>query len=66
MKAGTLFSQMHAAGDEHFGNGRAVRNAFERCTVKQARRLVNKRSPSKRDLQTFFANDIPALDELDW
>lgn len=66
MKASTLFAQMHAARDEHFGNGRAVRNAFERCAVKQARRLVEKRAPSKRDLQTFFANDIPALDELDW
>ena len=65
-KAKALFAEMHAARKEHFGNGRAVRNAFERCAEKQAMRLYEMKSPSKKYLQTFVSADIPALDEVDW
>ena len=65
-KAKALFADMHAARKEHFGNGRAVRNAFERCAEKQAMRLYEMKSPSKKYLQTFVSADIPALDEVDW
>jgi hypothetical protein len=48
----------------HFGNGRAVRNAFERCVTNQARRLAEMKNPGKRDLQTLVASDIPDLSGL--
>ena len=64
-KVSRLCAQMHAGKKRHFGNGRAMRNAFESAVEKQAIRLVNKK-PTRRDLQTFCATDIPALDELNW
>ena len=61
-----LFSEMYADRGIHFGNGRAVRNAFERCLANQARRLAELKNPSKRDLQTLLAGDIPQLSALSW
>ena len=65
-KAKALFSQMHAGRGEEFGNGRSVRNAFERTVMNQARRLASGKRPNRKQLQLITAQDIPALTELSW
>ena len=54
-----LFSEMHATRKTHFGNGRAVRNTFERCIMNQAQRLSSKNAPSRQELQTLTVWDLP-------
>ncbi len=46
------------------GNGRFVRNVFERCMASQCNRLAPLPNPSKRDLETFLLSDIPTPAEL--
>jgi hypothetical protein len=42
-----------------FSNARSVRNAIERCRLRQARRLVELRRPlRKEDLVTLTADDV--------
>jgi len=65
-KAVALFSEMHACRGEEFGNGRSVRNAFERAVMNQARRLASGKRPNRKQLQLITAEDIPALTELSW
>lgn len=60
------FLNMHQNRGEHFGNGRAVRNAFDRCVMNQARRLAQKTNPTNEELQTLEITDIPAFSDLDW
>jgi len=62
----TLFTEMHRHKNEHFGNGRSVRNGFDRAVMNHARRLARAKKPSKRDLQTLQSRDIPKLEDLDW
>lgn len=61
-----LFAEMHRCRGEEFGNGRSVRNAFERAVMNQARRLASNRRPNRKQLQLIKAEDIPALTELSW
>ena len=61
-----LFSDMHRNKDRHFGNGRSVRNAFDRAVMNHARRLAALKKPSKRDLTRLHFRDIPGLDDLEW
>lgn len=43
----------------NFSNARSVRNAIERCRLRQARRLVELDRPlGKQDLVTITAEDI--------
>jgi SpoVK/Ycf46/Vps4 family AAA+-type ATPase len=65
-KAMKLFSQMHAGRGDDFGNGRSVRNAFERAVMNQARRLASGKRPNRQQLQLITAEDIPALTGLSW
>jgi SpoVK/Ycf46/Vps4 family AAA+-type ATPase len=65
-KTQALFSQMHADRGKEFGNGRSVRNAFERAVMNQARRLASGKRPNRKQLQLITAEDIPALTELSW
>lgn len=65
-RANLLFTEMHKAKGEHFGNGRSVRNTFERCITRQASRLMQVRKPSHKDLQTLKGEDIPPLSEVEW
>lgn len=46
------------------GNGRFVRNIFDRCIANQCNRLAAMVKPSPTDLTTFLAEDIPALSQL--
>lgn len=46
--------------DEHFGNGRYVRNLFERIIQNQANRLAKSESISDKDLSIITIDDIPS------
>ncbi|MFK7840086.1 MAG: AAA family ATPase [Bdellovibrionales bacterium] len=50
--------------DKFSGNGRFVRNAFERTIENMASRVTFKDKPTKRDLQTIHFSDIPSLDDV--
>lgn len=50
---------MHASRDEHFGNGRAVRNLFEQAILRMANRLAGTPTLSDDELITLEADDIP-------
>jgi SpoVK/Ycf46/Vps4 family AAA+-type ATPase len=56
-----LLQQLHAAHegrDASFGNGRYVRNLFERCELEHARRVDSVTNPSTADLSTFDESDV--------
>lgn len=46
------------------GNGRFVRNIFDRCVAIQCNRLAALTKPSKKDLRTFLPSDIPTREQL--
>jgi len=46
------------------GNGRFVRNIFDRCVASQCNRLAALKKPSKKDLKTFLPDDIPTAEQL--
>lgn len=46
------------------GNGRFVRNIFDRCVAMQSGRLAALTKPTKEDLMTFLPVDIPTYDQL--
>lgn len=46
------------------GNGRFVRNIFDRCVAMQCSRLAALTKPTKEDLMTFLPADIPTHDQL--
>ncbi|MCB0637349.1 MAG: AAA family ATPase [Lewinella sp.] len=62
-----LCTDLHRTKNKNFGNGRTVRNIFDKAVMKQARRLsVTNRKPSKSALQTLHAVDIPGVQEIEW
>lgn len=65
-KAKSLFMEMHKNKGVQFGNGRAVRNAFDRCILNQARRLASKRKSTREELQIINASDIPTFASIEW
>jgi SpoVK/Ycf46/Vps4 family AAA+-type ATPase len=46
------------------GNGRFVRNIFDRCIANQCNRLAASKKLSKEDLKTFVPDDIPNSEQL--
>lgn len=46
------------------GNGRFVRNIFDRCVAIQCNRLAALARPSKDDLKTFLPDDVPTPEQL--
>ena len=48
-----------------FGNGRGVRNVFERLLVAQANRLSACEAPTREDLMTITAEDVQAARDAD-
>nr|WP_290228267.1 AAA family ATPase [Trichocoleus desertorum] len=52
----------HQVGE--LGNGRFVRNIFDRCVAIQCNRLAALTKPSKNDLKTFLPADIPTHEQL--
>ena len=72
---GYLFSEMTLEKVHHLasqfelrigelGNGRFVRNIFDRCIANQCNRLAIIESPTKEALKTFLPDDIPTQDQL--
>ncbi|MET4200742.1 AAA family ATPase [Bradyrhizobium sp. LA6.12] len=51
-------------GDDGFGNGRGVRNTFERATVRHADRIAALRDPGDYDLTTLTEADVDFSDSL--
>jgi stage V sporulation protein K len=52
----------HQVGE--LGNGRFVRNIFDRCVAIQCNRLAALAKPTKEDLKTFLPTDIPTHEQL--
>jgi stage V sporulation protein K len=46
------------------GNGRFIRNIFDRCIANQCNRLAMLASPSREALKTFLPDDVPTHDQL--
>ncbi len=46
------------------GNGRFVRNIFDRCVAIQCNRLAALAKPSKEELKTFLPADVPTHEQL--
>lgn len=46
------------------GNGRFVRNVFDRCIAIQCNRLAVLSKPSTEDLKTFLPDDIPTPEQI--
>ena len=51
------------SGGKGFGNARTVRNIFEKCLARQAKRLARKGS-SRVDITVFEKEDIPEASEI--
>ncbi|QUY42203.1 AAA family ATPase [Acaryochloris marina] len=65
----TLKSMRHLIGQYEtqigeLGNGRFVRNLFDRCVAMQCSRLAALARPTKDDLRTFLPADIPTQEQL--
>lgn len=54
-----VFQSLYDEKDEHFGNGRLVRNMFEQTIENQSNRIVKAKSMTKRLLTTIQVKDIP-------
>ncbi|MGB7415845.1 MAG: AAA family ATPase, partial [Thermosynechococcaceae cyanobacterium] len=52
----------HQVGE--LGNGRFVRNIFDRCVAIQCNRLAALAKPTREDLKTFLPTDIPTHEQL--
>jgi hypothetical protein len=55
-------SEMVVMKTEYFGNGRTIRNLFERCIGNQASRVVLLPNPSTDELMTLIADDLSLND----
>ncbi|MBW4602846.1 MAG: AAA family ATPase [Calothrix sp. FI2-JRJ7] len=53
------FQDLYTTRDKNFGNGRLVRNIFEKTIEKQANRLVMLSGVSKEEMMTIMPEDIP-------
>jgi SpoVK/Ycf46/Vps4 family AAA+-type ATPase len=58
-----LISQFESRIGE-LGNGRFMRNIFDRCIANQCNRLALEAKPSKEELKTFQPNDVPTQEQL--
>jgi Holliday junction resolvasome RuvABC ATP-dependent DNA helicase subunit len=54
-----LFGIACSQKNEHFGNGRFVRNVYENTTMKQSARLATEAQVTKKALATLEYSDIP-------
>ena len=51
--------------DKDYGNGRYVRNCFDKTIEKMALRVTQQKSKAKKTLKTIMFMDIPTFEELD-
>lgn len=59
-----LFRDLHSERTKRFGNGRLVRNIFEKVVEKQANRIAQIVSVSDEELCSVGKSDIPKLEEF--
>jgi type IV secretory pathway TraG/TraD family ATPase VirD4 len=59
VRATQLVAAMKADAAKGFGNGREMRNLFDRCIKRQAARLARKRNIQQADVTIFEEDDIP-------
>ncbi|OLP17240.1 AAA family ATPase [Leptolyngbya sp. 'hensonii'] len=59
-----IFQTLYDKRDKSFGNGRLVRNIFEKTIERQANRLVNIQTITDEVLSTLLPEDIPPLELL--
>lgn len=57
-KLRTYFNLKYLKRDKQFGNGRFVRNTYEKITGTQSNRIVTLHKPSKQELMTITGEDI--------
>lgn len=53
------FTDLYASRDKNFGNGRLVRNVFDKTLERQANRLVKVSEANREILMTIMPEDIP-------
>lgn len=58
-KAQKLLYRLYEQRDENFGNARDVRNLFEKAVSMHSDRIASIENPSKEELMTLRAEDIP-------
>lgn len=54
--------ELYEDRDDNFGNGRDVRNLFEKIVANQANRVAVMESPTDEDILTITADDLEGLD----
>lgn len=54
--------ELYEERDDNFGNGRDVRNLFEKIVAHQANRIAQLASPTDEEILTITAEDLAALD----
>ena len=59
-----LSKEMYLRKRENFGNGRTVRNLFEKTVRNQANRIVSQGDPTKEELMAIRQEDIRFEDML--
>ncbi|NLC73262.1 MAG: AAA family ATPase [Ruminococcaceae bacterium] len=62
-EAKELFCRLYDERGDNFGNGRDVRNIFERMIITHSNRMAGIENPSKEELMTFISSDF--LEEPD-
>lgn len=65
-KAETLFAAMHQSRGKNFGNGRSVRNCFDKTIMNQAIRLDREGWLKKRKIELISEKDIPEIADIEW
>ncbi len=53
------FSELYENRDKNFGNGREVRNTFERIVTRQSRRVVRLKNPTDAQMTEIAVDDLP-------
>lgn len=59
-----LMEQVHKRDEKGFGNGRFVRNVFEKTLEKMAYRIVKANIYDRKRLKQIIGKDIPSLSEV--
>jgi stage V sporulation protein K len=57
-QAAQLLAASYASRGRSFGNGRLVRNLFEKAQERQANRIVSMANPTQQDLEMIFPEDL--------
>ena len=63
--ASEYLTQMEANKDENFGNGRDVRNFFEKVLECQATRVTSNFNATEEEMLTIEVEDIPVFVPID-